>query len=251
MVLGSPISHSLSPAMHNAAFADLGIDAVYSARLADTGQMAEAANEMRSGELYGANITMPHKGVARDLCDRLDVSALRANAVNTWVMEGGSLVGYSTDATGVRFAWEKAELPSEGPVVVLGAGGAARAAVAALADTHEVWLSARRPEALDGQGFSGAVGQVPWGLPVLEAVYVNATPLGMNGESLPDALLETAAGYFEMIYARATPAQSVLAERGLPIGLGIDMLLGQAMASFVLWFEMAPKESVMRSALTT
>jgi shikimate dehydrogenase len=250
VVLGDPVSHSLSPAIHNAAIAELGIDAVYSARHADSDQMAVAAAEMRAGQLYGANITMPHKALARDLCDRLDNSARVANAVNTWVLREGELVGHSTDSSGVLYAWQQAGLPNSGPVVVLGAGGAARAAVVALSGTHEVWVSARRPDALNDPGFSGAAGQLAWGLPMMGAVYVNATPVGMAGESLPESLLDTAVGYFEMIYAKDTPAESAMFDRGLPVGRGIDMLLGQAMASFQLWFGVPPKESVMRAALT-
>ncbi|MDE0602194.1 MAG: hypothetical protein OXI56_10430, partial [bacterium] len=128
-VLGDPVSHSLSPAMHNAALAALGLEGVYSRRRVGERGMTSAASEMRTGELHGANITMPHKGVAAHLADRLSSDAERAGSVNTWTLEGdGRLVGHSTDVEAIRRVWVRAGLPTDRPVLVVGAGGAGPAA---------------------------------------------------------------------------------------------------------------------------
>jgi shikimate dehydrogenase len=250
LVLGSPVSHSLSPQIHNAAMRDLGLDATYVAMEVDGSGMARVAREMRQGAFHGANITMPHKTLAAELVDQLDPTAIAVDAVNTWVVEANHIVGYSTDTDGVLHAWTRAGLPSDGPVVVLGAGGASRAALHALKQTHDVWMSARRPDALKAFGFEGAKGFIPWGSTVPDAVVVNATPLGMRRGSLPGGLLDDASGYFEMVYSTLTTAEQAAHAMGLPVAKGVDMLIGQAMASFRLWFGVEPRENVMIAALT-
>lgn len=250
LVLGSPVGHSLSPQIHNAAIRDLGLDATYEAMEVDASGMARVAREIQDGAFFGANITMPHKALAAALADELDPSAIAVDAVNTWVIRGDRIIGHSTDADGVAHAWAKAGLPGDGPVVILGAGGASRAALHALRETHDVWMSARRSEVMEAFVLAGAKGFIPWGSTVPSAVIVNATPLGMAGELLPDGILDDAGGYFEMVYSRLTAAEQAAGARGLPVAKGVDMLVGQAMASFRLWFGVEPRENVMISALT-
>ena len=250
LVLGSPVGHSLSPQIHEAAIRDLGLDATYEAMEVDASGMARVAREIRRGAFLGANITMPHKALAAELADELDPSAIAVDAVNTWVVQEGRIVGHSTDADGVAHAWAKGKLPGDGPVVILGAGGASRAALHALSETHDVWMSARRPDAMEAFVFAGAKGFIPWGSTVPSAVVVNATPLGMAGEPLPEGVLDDAGGYFEMVYSTLTAAEQAANARGLPVAKGVDMLVGQAMASFRLWFGLEPRENVMVSALT-
>ena len=250
LVLGSPVGHSLSPQIHNAAIRDLGLDATYEAMEVDASGIARVAREIQDGAFFGANITMPHKALAAALADELDPSAIAVDAANTWVIREDRIIGHSTDADGVAHAWAKAGLPGDGPVVILGAGGASRAALHALRETHDVWMSARRSEAMEAFVFAGAKGFLPWGSTVPSAVVVNATPLGMAGELLPDGILDDAGGYFEMVYSRLTAAEQAADAQGLPVAKGVDMLVGQAMASFRLWFGVEPRENVMISALT-
>ncbi len=253
VVLGDPISHSLSPLLHNAAFATTGLAGRYEARRVDATGLATAVAEIRSGRLDGGNVTMPHKQLASRICDRLAASAARAGAVNTLVRVGRSVIGHNTDIAGIRAAWAAAELPAAGPVLILGAGGAAAAAVLALED-RDLSLSSRRPEAAESLlarlAVAGAV--VPWNTPVPDAVVVNATPLGMRGEALAAGPLAGAAGLFDMAYGSGeTPGVGEMAERGLPAADGKSMLLHQAAAAFELWTGRAAPLSAMRVALDT
>ena len=237
VVLGDPISHSLSPTLHNTALAATALTGTYEARRVDAAGMAVAVAEIRSGILDGANVTMPHKELAARLCDRLAATAARAGAVNTLVRIGGQVVGHNTDIAGIRAAWRSAQLPATGPVLILGAGGAAAAAVLALED-HPLTISARRDGAADKllSKVDSAAAVVPWGAAVAGVVVVNATPLGMRGESLEEDQLAAATGLFDMTYGSGeTDAVRQMALRGLPVADGRLMLVHQAAAAFELW----------------
>ena len=233
------MSHSLSPAMHNAVLAALGLEGVYSRRRVDERGMAEAASEMRRGVLHGANITMPHKGTAARLADGLSSDAGRAGSVNTWTLEGsGRLVGHSTDGDGSRRGWVRAGRPTDRPVLVGGAGGAAAAAMVALED-RDLWCSARRAEAVSALAERVDVRFRPleWGESLPGAVVVNATPLGMRGGELPGRFLEESVGLFDMAYlaGEETGAVRRMRERRMPASDGLMMLAAQAEASFEMW----------------
>ncbi len=256
VVLGDPVEHSLSPAMHNAALAALDLEGVYCGRRVDTQGMVEAARQMRSGQLHGANITMPHKGVAAALADRVSSDARRAGSVNTWRMEGdGQLTGHSTDVQAVRRVWGRAGLPIDGPVLVIGAGGAAAAAMVALED-RELWCSARRPEAVADLADRVDVSfrAWPWEKSLPAAAVLNATPLGMRGGELPGAFWEESSGLFDMAYrADRTPTAAVrrMRERRLPASDGLAMLVAQAEASFQMWTGRRSPSGVMERAART
>ena len=250
-VLGDPVAHSKSPAIHQAALDHLGIDGTYEAIRVDAAGMAAAVADVRSGRLDGANVTMPHKRRAAELCDRLSGGAKRAAAANTLVGGGGDVVGHLTDVAGVERCFEWAGLDRDGPVLVLGSGGAAAAALLAL-ETRTLWVAARRRHrAVRLVADLGVVARtVDWGTPVPGATIVNATPIGMKGEELPGAMLAVATGLLDMAYGSgATPAAEDVRSRGLPVAHGIDMLLGQATASFELWTGQEAPEEVMRAAL--
>lgn len=233
-----------------AAIQHLGIAATYEARDVDASGMQAQAILARSGDLAGANITMPHKAFAAALCDDLAASARAVGGVNTWVIRDGRITGHSTDGEGVRYAWRVGGLPGAGDVVILGAGGAASAAAAELAATHTVRISARRADAAQAIADRVGVGACAWGTVVEGATVVNATSIGMHGETLDPTLTAGASAYFEMVYAAgATPAEQDMRTRGLAVAAGVDMLLGQAAASFRLWFGVEAPIAVMRAAL--
>lgn len=224
----------------------------YRARRVDEDGIRSAAGEMLTGALNGANITMPHKRLAAGLADELGPRARRSGSVNTWVLLDNRLVGMSTDGDGIRFAWLNRQLPSVGPILVLGSGGAAAAAMIELED-REMFVSARRLEALEPmvQGLGVNPRIVPWGTPVEGAVVVNATPLGMHGEDLPDGVVEAGSGLLDMTYGpNPAPATVRASQLGLPHANGLDMLIGQAMSSFRLWTGVTADERAMRAALT-
>lgn len=242
--------------MHNAVLVSLGLGGVYSRRRVDKQGMKEAAGQMRVGALHGANITMPHKGVAARLADRLSTDADRAGSVNTWTLQGdGRLTGHSTDVEAVRRVWVKAGLPTDCPVLVVGAGGAAAAAMIAMED-RELWCSARRSEAVSllAERVDVFFRPLPWGKSLLGAVVVNATPLGMRGGELPVALLERAEGLFDMAYRAdrsPTAAFGWMTEHRLPASDGLAMLAAQAEASFEMWTGRRSPTGVMERAART
>jgi shikimate dehydrogenase len=251
VVLGDPVSHSLSPAIHNAALSAAGIAGEYSARRVDDDGMRRAINELREGALSGANVTMPHKGLAAELADRLEPRAMRARSVNTLWPEGGSVRGDSTDIDGVITAWAWAGLPEDAPVLVLGSGGAAAAAILAL-EGRELTVAARRPDRAEALLAALAVDArlASLGVPLPGAVVVNATPVGMRGEAIPTEVVAASSGLFDMAYGSgATPAVRLARDLGLPVADGPDMLLAQAAASFAIWTRVDPPLEEMRAAL--
>lgn len=235
-VLGHPVAHSLSPVMQNAGLAHFGIAGIYTAIDVDACGMEAQAARMRDGALHGANVTMPHKRLAAELADVLTRVATRARSVNTWYMVEDDLVGHSTDVGGIGTVIARRGLPTE-RVLVLGSGGAAAAALVAC-DGSEIFLSARSQskaeELLDVLDLKGSV--VAWGSGVEGATVVNATPLGMNGEMLPGAVVRDAAGMFDMTYAsQRSPVLASADRRQIPTADGIDLLAAQAEASFEIW----------------
>lgn len=250
-VLGDPVAHSLSPVIQAAALEFAGLKGAYSRRQVDRSGMKRAADDLRSGRLTGANVTMPHKALAAELADRRSEAVVRSGGANTLWMAGGRLHADSTDPEGVRFAWRHARLPEDAPALLLGAGAAAAAALLALGD-RQVLVAARRPEAAHQLVARVGVGAAvaPWGQPAPGAVLVNATPLGMRSESLPAGVLDEAGGLLELAYGRGrTPAETALAARGLPVASGELMLVGQGAASFTIWTGVEVPPTVMLEAL--
>lgn len=245
-VIGHPIAHSRSPAMHNAALDALGIAGRYRAIDIDhVDGMAAMAAAVRLGHLDGANITMPYKAAAHRLADHVTPEAEEASSVNTWYVADGMLCGETTDVAGIRRAWSVRGLPPSGPVLVLGAGGASRAAIVALS-SHDLFISARRRDEADRLAAVHEGEAVPWGTGIDGAVVVNCTPVGMHGESLDEGVRRAASGVFDMSYARAeTPLVAEARRRGLPVADGLDLLVAQAEAAFVLWTGATPPSGVM------
>jgi shikimate dehydrogenase len=254
-VIGDPVGHSRSPAMHNAAFAALGLDWVYVALPVARGDGAAAVRAVTTLGLAGLNITMPHKADAAAACDDLAPEASALGAVNTVVNAGGTLLGDSTDGDGfLRALHDEGITPAGQRVLVVGAGGAARAITHALGRVGaRVTVAARRPEAArsaaalapdaDATGLDGIA---------VESfdVVVNATPLGMDGEAPPFDTAELHAGQFvyDTVYPIETPLLGEARARGLRAAGGLGMLVHQGALSFSLWTGVAPPLDVMRAA---
>ncbi len=233
-VVGDPIEHSLSPEMHLAAFAFAGIEASFERWRVGPSGFPEVVSALRTGQLDGVSVTMPHKRNAYEAADDLSPEAARSGAVNSVVRAGAVLRGFNTDIAGVRHAFSLLGVQTEAPVRILGSGGAARAAAVAL-EGHTLLVSARRREAAAELATSTAVPAewVPWDEGRAGCVIVNATPLGMHGEVMPPQLTEGAVGVIDMAYSDApTPLVSDAIERAIPVADGIDMLAGQAVEAF-------------------
>ncbi len=250
VLLGDPVDHSRSPAIQSAALEASGIEGTYVARRVDEAGMVVAVDEIRYGRLDGANVTMPHKQLAFELADRVAGAALRSGAVNTLVRDEGEVWGHNTDIDGIQAVWATAGFSDDAPVLILGTGGTAAGAVVAVAE-RTVAISGRRAEAatdlLARVRVDGTV--VPWGGGVEGAVVINATPLGMKGESISGEVLAGACGFFDLTYG-PDESPSVLRARGLgiPVADGRDMLLAQAAAAFEIWTGVPAPVEVMRSA---
>jgi shikimate dehydrogenase len=249
VLLGDPVAHSRSPAIHEAALAACGIEGRYVARRVDEPGLYRAVAEIRAGALDGANVTMPHKRVAAAACDRLSPEASACRSVNTVVPSGEEAVGHSTDVSGIRFLAAHLGCGDPAEILVLGAGGAAAAALVAFAG-RRVFISTRRADAAVRLAASlGMAEPHPWGEPRPGAVLVNATPLGMAGEPLPDGIVEAASALLDMPYgASVTPAVALARRLGIPAADGIDLLVAQAADSFRLWTGIPAPLDVMEAA---
>jgi shikimate dehydrogenase len=193
-VLGHPVGHSLSPAMHNAAFQAQRIDAVYLAFDVEPGDLASALRGLRALDFWGANVTLPHKERAAQLVDTLDPLAARVGAVNTIVNSEGLLIGHNTDIAGFTQALEmvRPEGAAGARCLVAGAGGAARAVLAALGaggavDIRLYGRTAARAERLCqmtrqwGGAPCEAIERSALARAAAEAdIIVNATPVGLG-----------------------------------------------------------------------
>lgn len=266
-VIGDPVRHSLSPAIHNAAFRALGLDWVYVALPVDEGDGRAAVQAMRVLGIDGLNVTMPHKSDVAKAVDRLTAMAEALGAVNTVARVGGELVGDSTDGQGFLDALRDDEGldPAGKRFLVIGAGGAARAVVKAVADAGagEVVVVARRPDQADrcaalagGAGRVGSIDEV-----AAADVIVNATPIGMGEivpldrrEAMPLDPERLAPGQLvaDLVYEPlVTPLVAAARERGVAAVNGIGMLIHQAALAFRLWTGEDPPLAVMSAGALT
>lgn len=270
-LLGDPVSHSLSPRMHAAAFAACELPWAYLAFRVRAQHLREAVAGLRALDFAGANLTIPHKVAALALVDEVDASARRCGAVNTLVFREGQVVGYNTDVVGVRRALEEEGLDLEGArAVVLGAGGGARAACAALgeAGAERVVVLARRLS--EAEKVCGAMQQefhhsTFVAVPLEEAsvrselrradVLVNATPVGMHphGESCLVASAEwlhPGLVVLDMVYSPPRTKLLRLAEQvGARAVGGLAMLVHQGAEAFQLWTGRPAPVEVMKRAV--
>lgn len=258
-ILGNPVAHTLSPVLQNAAFRAAGVDAVYAA-LASSEEHVEPV--MRS--LAGGNVTIPYKGVAAQALDRATARVQRTLACNTFWTEGRRLLGDNTDVAGFTIALQTLLPDSAGTrVLLLGAGGAARAALYGLleAGADEVVVIARtRARQNELQHVSGRRARR---LRIVRAqndirnqgfdVVVNATPLGLRpGDSLPLRFEKLAAlrAAFDMVYRPGGTAWVARARAlGIPAIDGTEMLVQQAAAAFELWWDRDAPLARMRAAM--
>ncbi len=264
-VIGRPVRHSLSPVMHNAAFAASGLDWVYVAFEVPDGGAAAALDAVRALGIEGLSVTMPHKTDVARAVDRCSVVAEQLDAVNCVRRVGGQLVGENTDGEGLmRSLRESAGFDAAGQrCVVLGAGGAARAVVLALAaaGAAEVAVVNRsRERAEQAAALAGPVGRVR-GVDAVDgaALVVNATPVGMAGtaggaaDDSPVAAARLGPGQViaDLVYhPLRTPLLELAALRGAAQVSGLGMLLHQAGLAFELWTGVpAPIEAMRVAAL--
>ena len=261
-VFGHPVAHSLSPALHTAGYAACGLDAHYRALDVAPRDLPGALERLRAERALGANVTAPHKQAVARLCDRLDPLAALVGAVNTIVVDGaGVLTGHNTDVGGFLDALVEAGSPSgAGAIaVVLGAGGASRAVIAALASTGTcVHVVARRPERAAGLISLGAARVLPWTDAALAdacagaTLVVDATALFSDAlwpAPVPLSKLARAARVVSLSYGRESLWLAQARAAKLATQDGLPMLLHQAARAFTLMTGFAAPLAAMRAAL--
>lgn len=255
-IFGSPVEHSFSPLMHNAAFASLGLDYLYAAFRVAPENLAPAVASIRVLGMRGVNITIPHKQAVIPWLDNIHPSAQIIGAVNTIVNDEGRLTGYNTDGQGfVRALREEAGIAAQGlQVAILGCGGAARGVGVelALSGAKTIFLLNRRTE--KAEELAGVITAhsttkavvLPWNEEGLEQLpekllLINATPMGMHPDidsspPLIEQFIKSTWLVADLIY---NPLQTKLLRiaqaKGCQTLSGLGMLLFQGAIAFELW----------------
>jgi shikimate dehydrogenase len=256
-VMGWPVAHSRSPMIHGYWIDHYGLSGAYVPLPVAPERLATALRGLAALGFAGCNVTIPHKVAAMHAVDRVDAFARRIGAINTIVVErDGTLSGYNNDGFGYVQSLCDAKpnwRADAGPIVVIGAGGAARAVVATLADAEarEIRLVNRTPQhALDiAQTVGAVVRTIPWeerhDALADAALLVNTTSQGMSGQPPLDLSLATLprqALVSDLVYVPLeTPLLAAARARGNAVVDGLGMLLNQARPAFRAWFGVMPE----------
>jgi shikimate dehydrogenase len=270
-LIGDPVEHSMSPAMQNAAFRELGLDYIYVPFHVKSAELGQAIAGMRALNIRGLNVTEPHKVAVVQFLDELDQLAEKIGAVNTIVNDDGVLTGYNTDASGFLQALLERGIEPEGKnVVILGAGGAARAIAFILAERGATLLILNRALELDwAKDLASRISQI-FGKKVkaLELnkenltkvigkadILVNATSVGMRPTAdetpVPADRLHPDLIVYDIVY---NPMKTRLLREAEAVGAstigGVDMLVWQGALAFEKWTgRKAPAELMKRETV--
>jgi len=270
-VIGDPIEHTMSPVMHNAAFKELGLDYLYVPLRVRKEELGKAVESMRTLNIRGVNVTLPHKVAIIPFLDELDPLARKIGAVNTIVNDDGVLTGYNTDATGfLQALLERGVEPEGKKVVILGAGGAARAISFILAERGANLVILNRLLELDwaeelAQRVSKVSKKEVKALELNEknlemvlegaGILINATSVGMspdvNKTPVPARLLKPGLIVFDIVY---NPIKTRLLKEAEAAGAqtigGLDMFVWQGAISFEKWTgQKAPLDLMKKEAI--
>lgn len=267
-IFGDPVAHSLSPVMQNAALEQAGIDALYVPFHVQPADLGQAVAGLRAMNIWGVNVTIPHKERVCQYLDRIDSEARLIGAVNTIVNRDGELIGYNTDGRGLMRSLQEdlAFSPRGKRILLLGAGGAARAALVALGQQEAAWVGVvnrtpERGEALVREFavvFTGttfayysfaekALAAIPPSVDLL----INTSSVGLRGEDFPQlpwGALAAEGRVYDMVYRKE--GTSLLQEahaRGCLTANGLGMLAAQGEEAFFHWTGQRPPSGVMKS----
>ena len=263
-VIGDPISHSLSPSLHNPAFAALGIDAVYVTFRVSPSSLEDALRGLLALNVQGINVTVPHKSEVFQYVDEVTDTARKIGAVNTLRNDSGHWIGENTDATGFIRSLEPLGLSLPGSSVgMLGAGGAAKGVAVGLleAGVSRLFISNRSYDRATvlAELLKASFGQQSVSAVSLEELekkelnlLVNTTTVGSEGHSSPAKLnrFDKLGAVTDIIYRPSRTPLLLEAEKlGLPNLNGGGMLLYQGISAFSFWTRRTAPEIIMRKAL--
>jgi shikimate dehydrogenase len=256
-VLGDPVTHSLSPLMHNTAFENLGLNSVYLAFGVKDRDLSSAVAGIRALNIRGASVTIPHKIQVMDYLDEIDATALKIGAVNTIVNKDGHLYGYNSDCLGAMSALKEKTAIQGKRVIMAGAGGAARAiGFGILMEGGKLTILNQIEE--EGKKLAGDLGVDYFHLSEYENhkgdIFINTTPLGMTPNTETMAVtpeyLEKETVVMDIVYNPLKTRLLKEAEtRGCTVVDGLSMFVYQGVSQFESWTgEKAPVE-LMRSVV--
>lgn len=254
-VLGNPVRHSLSPLMHNSAFMEKGINAVYLAFESD--DIESAIKGMRALDILGMSITIPHKTSVIPLLDEVDPLAKEIGAVNTVVNKKNKLTGYNTDASGALRALEDATPVSGKNCVIVGAGGAARAIGYTLKKNNATLIISNRTEKR-GKELSKELDSSfiePEKIKDIDSqILINTTPAGMSPDTdlcpVPEEALKPGMTVMDIVYTpRRTKLLHIAHDRGCGTVDGLGMFIYQGAEQFKLWTGQEAPVEVMRKVV--
>ena len=262
-VIGDPINHSLSPNIHNAAFRELGLDCTYIAYRIPKGELAEGVESLKSIKISGFNVTIPHKVEMLKYLDETDDKCKIIGATNTVSNDNGKLKGYNTDMDGFLDPIKKRNITvKDSSVLLLGAGGAARAIVVAFIKENaaKITIANRTKEnAIKLAQFAQKLGldAVAKSFQEIDAspqhkFIVNATSIGLKNETtpIPKACINKDTVVYDIVYMPMNTDLVVQAKKnGATIIYGYEMLLGQAVRSFEIWHGIDAPYNTMKKAL--
>lgn len=263
-IIGDPVDHSLSPAMHNAAFKALGLNCTYIAFRVAEEELETAIQSLRKTRMAGFNVTMPHKVAIMKFLDELESTCLKINAVNTVNNESGKFKGYNTDIYGFIQPLKRRNVRLAGKVaLVMGAGGAARAVLAALAEEGMAKAIIAGRSTSKAKDIAEQAGKQGLGCEIISFdevpdharradLIVNATPLGMKRE--PSMIKPEEIGgksiVYDLVYMpMETPLIESAKEAGAAVVYGYEMLVEQGARAFEIWKGVDAPRDVMRKSL--
>jgi shikimate dehydrogenase len=265
-VVGHPIAHSKSPAMHTAAYRALDLPHSYEAIDVDETHFADFLNSLKHGDFQGINVTVPHKARAYELADERAPSAIAVGAANTLVRDAaGKIIAHNTDVGALEHELQSLDASrdwSKARALVVGAGGAARAALVALRDlgVKKIVVVARRVECAKAMGTLAPIEVVSFdeGKHHDLDVVVQATSSGMQGADdgkivascIDWKRVPKGAVAYDVVYApRETEFLRAARDAGISAANGIGMLARQGAIAFELWLGIPAPLAVMRAAL--
>lgn len=264
-IIGDPIDHSLSPAIHNAAFTTLGLNCSYIAFRVQEGQLKNSMDSLRAIKIGGFNVTMPHKVAVLDYVDSSDKIVEMVGAANTVNNEDGKFYAYNTDVVGFIEPLHQRKIDLNGyEVLILGAGGAARAVVVALSQekgiskinivNRNIDRSTNLANLINKLGLRANIISHDdiQKIALRSNLIVNTTPLGMKNEEslIKSSSISKESIVYDIVYK---PIETKLLENAKTVGAqvvyGYEMLLEQAIASFKIWLRMDPPVESMKKVL--
>ena len=264
-IIGDPIDHSLSPAIHNAAFTTLGLNCSYIAFRVQEGQLKNSMDSLRAINIGGFNVTMPHKVAVLQYVDSSDKIVEMVGAANTVNNEDGKFYAYNTDVVGFIEPLHQRKIDLNGyEVLILGAGGAARAVVVALSQekgiskinivNRNIDRSTNLANVINKLGLMANIISLDdiQKIAFRSNLIVNTTPLGMKNEEslIKSSSISKESIVYDIVYK---PIETKLLENAKTVGAqviyGYEMLLEQAIASFKIWFRMDPPIESMKKVL--